>query len=351
MCIAISKPVGIGLPSDEILENCWYNNDDGAGFAFNHNGKVITKKGFMRFDDFMKALKDCDKKYKLKNRGVLLHFRIATHGGVNPAMTHPFPIVDDEGCLKKIEYVSDYAIIHNGIVKCTSSDTYKKNGLSDTALFVKDYLSKLCKNPDWHKKQYNIELIENMISSKMAILDGDGFISTTSGFTEDEGVYYSNSSYKDIYSRYYASYYPNYKNYTGKSYGWDSLSDEYWAEYESKYDYGKQDYIAEKVDNAKFEKSRVNSRACGVVEMMKIKEGYYIDSGEFSDYVVKDDGYEYFVTEDGSMYISADTDGSEEKEYVFVGVADVYDMHVRPVPFRADTFVLESQIDESWSTY
>ena len=44
MCIAIGKPIGVDVPNDEILTNCFNNNPDGAGFAFNYNNEVVIKK-------------------------------------------------------------------------------------------------------------------------------------------------------------------------------------------------------------------------------------------------------------------------------------------------------------------
>jgi hypothetical protein len=47
MCIAVYKRVGVKMPSDKILETCFENNSDGAGYMFAHGGKVNIKKGFM----------------------------------------------------------------------------------------------------------------------------------------------------------------------------------------------------------------------------------------------------------------------------------------------------------------
>lgn len=199
MCIAIGKPMGIDLPSETILQNCWNNNSDGAGFAFAVNGNVFIKKGFMTFDSFKAALRNADRVYNLKKCGVLLHFRIATHGARDASMTHPFPINSDEGALKKIEYISDYAIIHNGIISLTGYETSMSKGLSDTAIFIQKYLTKISTNKYWFKNHANIELIENLIDSKMAILSKTGEIKFTSGFQKVNGVYYSNSSYNDNY--------------------------------------------------------------------------------------------------------------------------------------------------------
>ena len=53
MCIAIAKPIGVEIPNDDILTNCFNNNPDGAGFAFNHNNEVVIRKGYMKLKDFL----------------------------------------------------------------------------------------------------------------------------------------------------------------------------------------------------------------------------------------------------------------------------------------------------------
>lgn len=231
MCIAIAKMCGVDMPSKDILQRCWNNNPDGAGYAFNTDGVVCIKKGFMTFDAFWNSISEAQKRYDFKNSGVLIHFRIATHGGVIPAMTHPFPIVDDNGALSKLEYVSDYAVIHNGIISLTGPKARSEKAMSDTAVFIRDYLSKIAQNRQWFKRRANIELIEKLIDSKMAILNSRGEIIHTTGFTEDNGVLYSNSTYKDFRTRYLPNVYDDYdcyhSSFKGNNYGYDYLSGSY----------------------------------------------------------------------------------------------------------------------------
>ena len=72
-------------------------------------------------------------------------------------------------------------------------------------------------------------LVEKLIDSKMAILNAAGDIIMTSGFTEDNGVFYSNSTYKIARVR-HGSYCTtnsrnnNYYNYGG-SYAWNDYDD------------------------------------------------------------------------------------------------------------------------------
>ena len=199
MCIAIAKKIGSKCPSLDTLRNFWDSNPDGAGFAFNDAGRVVIKKGFMTWNDFKAAWLRYSKRYDFDNRGVLIHFRISTHGGTNPQNTHPFPVIADTGMMQKSECVCDYAAIHNGVISLTSSQAYKERSVSDTLVFIRDYVSLIAQNKSWFKRRSNIELIDLLIdapSSKMAILNGRGEIIYTNGFIEDNGVLYSNQSYK-----------------------------------------------------------------------------------------------------------------------------------------------------------
>ena len=218
MCIAIYSLCGNDLPTKERLQNCFKANPDGAGFAYAYKGTVYTYKGFFKFDEFYKKLTECDKKYNLINCGVLIHFRIATHAGINAANCHPFPLSSKESKLKATFVKSKYAVIHNGICSITATVS-KKETLSDTALFVRDYLSKIATFNNWFDNPYVMSLVENMIDSKMAILNADGRIIATSGFHKaEDGNYYSNYSYKErdygIYrydffgDDWYSGYYP-----------------------------------------------------------------------------------------------------------------------------------------------
>ena len=203
MCICIYSISGNNLPTKEILKNCFKANPDGCGFSYSYKGTVYTFKGFFKFDKFYNKLMECDKKYRLQEQSVLLHFRVCTHGLTNASNCHPFALTSNEHKLKSTFTKSRYSVIHNGICSCTSSAS-KNEPLSDTARFVRDYLSKIATYKDWFHSQHTIPLIEQLIDSKMAILRYDGEIIATSGFHKgDDGNYYSNYSYRESYSYIY----------------------------------------------------------------------------------------------------------------------------------------------------
>ncbi|MBO7461989.1 MAG: hypothetical protein J6T96_05290 [Bacteroidales bacterium] len=221
MCIAIYSPRGNDIPCEDYLKRSFEHNPDGAGFAFNlPNNTVQIEKGFMDYNKFIKAFRKANKKYGFKDRGVLIHFRITTHGGTNRECCHPFPLVADEEIMKKTSVRSDYAVVHNGIISLTSSEAYSRHHMSDTMVFIEKYLSKIATNKKWFNNKSNFDLIYDLIDSKMAILNGYGEIHSTQGFTKDEdGNWYSNTTYKS----------PRYSKFS--NFSWFDDDDEYWGGY------------------------------------------------------------------------------------------------------------------------
>ena len=344
MCIAIVKPMGVDVPDDKILETCFRNNNDGAGFAFNHNGRVVIKKGFMKFNDFIDAFNTYNHRYNFKERGVLIHFRIATHGGVNQGMTHPFPIQSDNGALQKIEYISDYAVIHNGTISLTGSTARKETNMSDTAVFIRDYLYDIARNKDWFDCSANIDLIEKLIDSKMAILNKDGRFITTSGFTEDNGILYSNTSYQDNYFRYKRTNYSN--SLLPDFYDYDDYSDYY----------GCPDYYRYLTEDKKKENKDSNKKITNkLVPLMQLPVGYTIEDGGLSEIVKNEEGAGFFIDKDFNYYygfldtknknLSADV-APFFMDFCLAGTkVSVFDTNLNRVSFTADIEVYPDQFE------
>ena len=176
MCIAILKTKDKILDKDT-LETCSKNNPDGCGFAYRNNeGKIIIKK-FMNFESFWKEYSKVQEHHTM-----LIHFRIATHGKVELANCHPFKLNNH------------MALIHNGIISGYGSKT---ENLSDTRDFIEKVIGnisyKMWKNPSF------IKLVGSSIGySKFVILDNNEnyYIVNEEKGIWDDGVWYSNSSYK-----------------------------------------------------------------------------------------------------------------------------------------------------------
>jgi len=179
MCIAIYKPKDITINKTN-LEQSFKANPHGAGFSYIENKTLKTKKGFFTFEEFWEAFEPHQEKQ------CLIHFRIRTHGLTNKENCHPFQIKPG------------LAFIHNGIISGLGSGDQ-----SDTSEFndkiLKALASRYGVNALYHPTIKH--LIEERIGySKFVLMDRHG---NHSIFNEhkgawDEGVWYSNTSYKIV---------------------------------------------------------------------------------------------------------------------------------------------------------
>lgn len=193
MCIICVSGKGINQPSEDRIRTMFENNSHGAGYMYSRGGKVIIHKGFMDVEELLTQLA-----YEnfTADDVVVYHFRISTQAGVNPEMTHPFPLTQVTEYLKALDIECSCGIAHNGIIPCTS--VKGETDMSDTALFVKKYVPHILRTPDDLKNYEVLGILRGLIgSSKLAILDSSGYIATVGNFIKaDNGLLYSNTTYK-----------------------------------------------------------------------------------------------------------------------------------------------------------
>lgn len=124
MCIAILN-AGKQLTKKK-LQNCWNNNDDGAGMLYiNADGELQAEKfsnsdylnSDLSFNTFYERYTEL--KGSVGEQPMLLHFRIATHG-LTDEYLHPFFVSDTLG------------LIHNGVIP-----GFGTTAESDTSEFTK----------------------------------------------------------------------------------------------------------------------------------------------------------------------------------------------------------------------
>jgi predicted glutamine amidotransferase len=186
----------------------------------------------MTYDELLKGLNKIKKQCKsdLTDKSIVIHFRIGTHGANDQATTHPFPITSNYDDLRKTKVTSGLGLAHNGII----STYYYDKILSDTQAFVKDFLAPIKRvYKDFYKDtEYKKMILRVGGHSKFAILNNDDQLYILGEFEKQDGVYYSNGTYKDIY-RYaslwdydggtYSSYtYTNDPKQTNKHYIWNN---------------------------------------------------------------------------------------------------------------------------------
>jgi len=177
------------MPGEEIINNCWSNNDDGAGLFYQLAGEerpeeIHIKKGFMTLPALQKYLKHMD----FKPEDILaLHFRTGTSGTVSADCCHPFPISHLKKKLKAKKLTTTRAVMHNGVLGKGDKD------LSDTMVFVKEILSPI-------KNILDTPGIENLLEMAAGrdrlLIWNKGNITLTGTWTTDKNILYSNDQFK-----------------------------------------------------------------------------------------------------------------------------------------------------------
>lgn len=163
MCVICASPKGTRQPSISEIKRMFCRNPHGAGYMVAREGRVEIHKGFMNLGDFLAALKS---EHFTAADSVVYHFRISTQAGVNPEMTHPFPLSNQREDMKALDVICGCGIAHNGVIRLTTDPAEKE--YSDTAIFITDYLSQYILRPsDLHRDEL-LNAIGRLIQSKMA---------------------------------------------------------------------------------------------------------------------------------------------------------------------------------------
>lgn len=233
MCIIAYKPANKAFPDWNVLENCFTNNGDGAGFMYSYENNVVIRKGFETFKAFKTALLHA-REITGDNVPYVMHFRIATQG-YKKTFTHPFPLSGNMKNLEKLKYNCNIGVAHNGIISMTSDGSLN---YSDTMKYITDYLSLIIRNYSWYKDDRTKTLIARMIgNSRLAVLDKNNHCELIgAGWIEENGIFYSNNSYsykKAVYT---------YSNWELNCSSKDKLKN-HWEHYKNKFT-GKYDFYS-----------------------------------------------------------------------------------------------------------
>lgn len=194
MCIICVSKSGVQQPNDNTIRTMFRRNPHGAGYMYARDGMVTIHKGFMNVQDFLAAV---HAEHFTAEDSVVYHFRISTQAGVNPSMTHPFPLSNQLRKMQALDLVCRCGIAHNGIIRLTSDPDNKV--YSDTAIFITDYLSQIIHRRADLRDPETLKLIWELAQSKFAILDGGGYVATIGHFIEDRGLLFSNDSYRSFW--------------------------------------------------------------------------------------------------------------------------------------------------------
>ena len=199
MCIICVSPARTRQPSISQIKMMFQSNPHGAGYMYARDGRVHIHKGFMDIDSFLSAIKA---EHFTAKDSVVYHFRISTQAGVNPEMTHPFPLSNRLPHMKALDVECPCGVAHNGIIRLTSDPSQRE--YSDTALFITRYMAQMVHGLDDLKDAQLLNRIERLAGLKLAIMDGSGYIATIGHFINERGLLFSNDSYQELRWRYRA---------------------------------------------------------------------------------------------------------------------------------------------------
>jgi hypothetical protein len=193
MCLLMVAQAG-ATPKDSYLRCACHNNPDGFGYAIHAGDRIVTGRGMnwgSVVDEYYETLE------RYPDSWSMFHARLATHGSETKSNCHPFRVGGNEKLI----------LAHNGILPLTLP---KRETRSDTRYFAEVVL------PRWSKKEghisgildnpENFKQLEKWASgNKLAIfstfkkLSKPVYIVNESLGTWDDGIWWSNSSHKDMY--------------------------------------------------------------------------------------------------------------------------------------------------------
>jgi predicted glutamine amidotransferase len=182
MCIIIGKPVGVKLPPIAHIEESFNSNPHGFGCMWEgKKGKVQTYRT-MDFDKCIQFYKSLLGNAKIwQNVPMSFHFRLATHGSKKAENCHAYTDED-----KTIGFQ------HNGILSYTVP---RDMDITDSEYFFRYLFLPVY---EMSERQMNFDhVIYNLkgYSDKFSFIH-EGKLILFGSFTDDNGCYYSNSSYK-----------------------------------------------------------------------------------------------------------------------------------------------------------
>lgn len=192
MCVIAYQP----KDSKEITENrllaMWLNNPDGAGIMYKDDkGNICFSKGYMDFYDFYRDYLIIKRDYNFECG---IHFRVATSGGINKQMCHPFIITNSENKIKKTYGNSEICIMHNGIIPI-----YEREGLNDTCEYIITRLYPLYKNDkEFFENNKIVRRIESEINYGKLLIFAKDKTKMIGDWVLDDDIYYSNMYFRHL---------------------------------------------------------------------------------------------------------------------------------------------------------
>jgi hypothetical protein len=175
MCVIVVCKEGMKPPL-KTIKKCWEENPHGAGIGLRKNGKLLFYKGFMKLHDLETKLN------KLSDyEEMVIHFRLASAGGISSYLTHPF---SNNIITYKLNKGKDkFLLFHNGhdFQLAKIADKYKLSDSAIAAIMVENQ-----ENPKELLKKYSGKFV--CMSNTVTELIGQ--------FYDEGGILFSNTFWK-----------------------------------------------------------------------------------------------------------------------------------------------------------
>jgi hypothetical protein len=189
MCLLIYMNPNTTVPFGD-LETASINNPDGFGWAIIGDNTIHVGKS-MNFNEAYAEFAEVRR--AVPNTPALFHLRIATHGQTNLDNCHPFLVGGDHQTV----------LAHNGMLDIRGDHR------SDTRIFAEEWLPTLGV-AEWLDDETHVAEIEQFArGSKLVVLSVDPLLDKWAyilnehegdwGEAERNGIWYSNSSYKQVW--------------------------------------------------------------------------------------------------------------------------------------------------------
>ena len=186
MCLLVVASPN-STPRKKDLECASCNNPHGFGFAVITPNGIVTGRG-MSSKKIIKQFLEVRKQYP--DSYAMFHARYATHGVKNEDNCHPF----------RVPNTHDTYLAHNGILDINISAGDRR---SDTRIFAEDTLPAMGGVTALDDDHVWAMVSKWSIGSKIVVFTLDPaaketcyIINESSGFWDDEGMWWSNSTYK-----------------------------------------------------------------------------------------------------------------------------------------------------------
>lgn len=195
MCVIMVSPIGEKV-AKEVFRRMWRANDDGFGMFFRTKEGVGLIKGLMDFQEAWEHYADLP-------AGVphVLHFRLATHGGVRPELTHPF-VVHENSPIYMRGVIQAPVLAHNGVwsLYSTKLNQTRLNGPVSDSRILAAYIGSLYGGKRRLKEVIERHHGEIASAGRVVVVDPEEWrIYLVGAWIKDGNLLYSNTSYLDTY--------------------------------------------------------------------------------------------------------------------------------------------------------